>query len=150
MGTAINSIFTWVAALAPAVSSDAVNNVTVEGYANIRSTLQIDDLPLRKIMTFGDESESEYAYVALGNTVQVTWRIVDRYFHKFANTGQGWQDFSDELTKYTASYVNALQADRSPTTQSHVLSVRFVPQIFDFVDKKVAGVDVILEIQEVC
>lgn len=145
--SAIASIYSAVAALAPTPSSDYV--VRVQAYGDVDSQLHTDLLPMRKLQAFANNSQGEFAFVALGRTVQVDWTIQDRFFFRFANQGQGWEDFADELTAYSKSYIDILKTNRAPTAQSHVTAARFVPNIFNWMDKRVAGVDVILSISEI-
>lgn len=148
--SAIASIYSAIAALTPTVSTD--NMPTVQAYGAVNSTLHSDELPMRKLQAFANESEGEMAFVAMGHTAQVTWTIVDRFFYRFATQGKGWEDFADELTKYCASYINTLRTNRAPTLQSHVTGARFVPGVYVFPEgsnNRVAGVDVILSIDEV-
>jgi len=148
--SAIASIYGVVAGWAPTPSSDIAVNVQAYGAAN--ETIHSDMLPMRKIQAFANESEGEMAYIALGHTVNVVWTIKDRFYFRFATQGQGWVDFADELTAYSASYINTMRTNRAPTSQSHILNARFVPGIFTFPDgsdNRIAGVDVILTIEEV-
>jgi Flp pilus assembly protein TadG len=145
--SAIASIYAAIAAYEPTVSTDQMPSV--QGYGSVDSPLYSDMLPVRKLQAFANESEGEMAFVALGHTIQVTWTIQDRFYFRFANQGAGWQDFADELTTYSASYINILRTNRAPTTQSHITGARFVPSVFTLNDKRVAGVDVILTVQEV-
>lgn len=145
--SAISSIYSAVAGWAPTVSTDQMPSV--QAYGSVDSPLHSDMLPVRKLQAFANESESEMAFVALGHTINVTWTISDRFYFRVADQGQGWADFADELTTYSASYINILRTNRAPTSQSHVLNARFVPSVFTLEDKRVAGVDVILTIQEV-
>ena len=152
MGTsAISSIYAALATdITPTPSSDVT--VHVEAIGAVKDSLQADDLPLRKLQAFANESGSEMAFVSLGTTIIVTWKIVDRLYYRVATMGMGWQEFADELTLYAASYINQMRLKRSLTAQSHVTSIRFVPQIFTFPaggNLSVAGVDVILTVDEV-
>jgi hypothetical protein len=152
MGTsAIDAIYTALGSdIAPTPSTDIT--VHVEKYGAVRDTLQADDLPLRKLQAFANDSGGEMAFVSLGTTITVTWTIVDRLYYRIATMGMGWQEFADELTKYAASYINIMRLKRALTSQSHVTGISFKPQIFTFPeggDTRVAGVDVILTIEEV-
>jgi hypothetical protein len=148
--SAITSIYSAIASLTPTVSSDHMPKV--QGYAAVNESLNADELPVRKLQAFSNESEGEMAFVALGHTINVSWTVVDRFFYRIATMGTGWGEFSDELTKYCKSYIDILRTNRAPTSQSHVVSARFVPGVYTFPEgsnQRVAGVDVILTIEEV-
>jgi hypothetical protein len=148
--SAITSIYSAIAALTPTVSSDHMPKV--QAFGLVDEILNSDELPMRKLQAFSNESEGEMAFVALGHTIGVTWTIVDRFFYRIATQGTGWREFADELTKYCKSYIDILRTNRAPTSQSHVVSARFVPGVYTFPEgsnQKVAGVDAILTIDEV-
>ena len=94
--SAIASIYAALASLAPTVSTD--NMPFVQGYDTVTSAAHTDDLPMRKLQAFANESGAEFAHVALGTTANVTWTIVDRLLYRHAAQGRGWQEFADELT----------------------------------------------------
>jgi hypothetical protein len=147
----IAAIYSALAALAPTPSTDTV--VRVQGYGSVTSQVHTDDLPMRKLQAFANESGAEFAFVALGKTVQTTWTVVDRFLYRHATQGEGWEAFSDDLTSYSASYVGLLKANRAlGLPQVHVVEARFVPGIFSVPEgagNRIAGVDVILTIAEV-
>jgi hypothetical protein len=151
MGTsAITSIYSALAGLAPTYDSDVT--VRVQSIGKVNEFAHTDDLPMRKLQAFQNESGSEMAFLALGTTVTVTWTVVDRFLMRHANQGAGWEEFADELTLYCASYINILKSNRALTCGSHVENVSFRPGIFTFPEgsaKRIAGVDVILTISEV-
>lgn len=148
--SAILSIYSAIAALTPTVSSDQMPKV--EAIGSVTEDINIDELPRRKLQAFANESDGEMAFVALGHTINVTWTVVDTFYYRFANQGAGWKEFADELTKYCKSYIDILRTNRAPTSQSHILSARFVPGIYNFPEgseNKLAGVQAILTIEEV-
>lgn len=148
--SAIASIYAALYALAPTVSTD--NMPTVQAYGSVNEFAHSDDLPMRKLQAFANESGSEFAFVALGTTATVRWTIVDRLFYRVPGQGRGWQEFADDLTTYAASYINILRTNRALTAQSHVVEATFTPRIFTFPEggnTSIAGVDVVLTVEEV-
>jgi len=145
----ISSIYSAIAALAPTPAGGVTVNFQPIG--SVTQTLHSDMLPMRKLQAFANDTGGDMAHIALGNTINVEWKIADRFFYRFANQGQGWEDFADDLVLYVASYINILRTNRSlGLAQAHITGVSFVPMIYDWHDgSKIAGVDVILTVQEV-
>lgn len=148
--SAILNIYSALAALSPTPSSDVT--VRVQAIGAVTSQLHTDDLPMRKLQAFANETEGTFSFVALGTTANVRWTIVDRFFYRIAVQGEGWEAFADELVKYAKSYIDILRTNRGLTSQSHVVEVSFRPFVTTFPDggnTPVAGVDVVLTVEEV-
>jgi hypothetical protein len=146
--SAIDTILSNLAALAPTPSSDTV--VRVETMAQVRDTLDEADLPVRRFEPIGG-TEAAVEWIALGSTVEVAWKIRDIFYFRIAGQGQGWQSWSNELKEYMESYINTIRTNRAIVSQGKIVNVTMTPGVFAFpegTDHHFAGVAVVLEIHE--
>ena len=151
MSSAINSIYTAIAAWAPTYKAGVTTKVWTP--AKIVSTLSPASCPLRILtITEGGESGEEGNFIALGKTFSVTWLITDLFLLRaVAHVPAHRDDVDKALIDYQASYLDAVITDRSPTSQSHILRVSMYPGVIRWPTMEsdpYFGVRCVLEIQE--
>ena len=142
----INTILDNVAALAPSYDSDVA--ISVRNVDQLKDTLQISDCPVRMLLVVDPDQYHEMAFVAMGKTAKVTWKIVDRLFIREATLGQGVAEWSDLLFTYTASYIEQVRSHRGIDRQATIVDVSFRPEVMEWGDGHWAVVDAVLTIEE--
>lgn len=152
MSSEINAIYTAIAAWAPTHKAGVSVNVWTP--AKIVSTLSPASCPLRVLtITEGGETGEEGNFIALGKTFSVTWLLTDLYLMRaVAQTPTHRDDVDKRLIDYQASYLDAVIADRSPTSQSHIVRVSMYPGVIRWPTLEsdpYFGVRCVLEIQEI-
>ena len=143
----IIEIFAAIAAYSPTYDSDVT--VSVRNMEDIQNILNSGDLPVRMLVIPGENTDADLSFVTLGKTMLVQWEILDRLYLRVPSHGRGLQDCTEDMIKYVKSYVTVIKNNRAPTSQSHVVSVRFQPGIYEWAGEQYAGVDVRLLIEEI-
>ena len=152
MSSVINDIYTAIAAWTPTHKAGVSVNVWTP--AKIVDTLSPASCPLRILpIVAGGETGESGNFIALGKTFSVTWLITDLYLMRaVAHVPAHRDDVDKRLYDYQVSYIDAVIADRSPTSQSHIVSVNMYPGIQRWPDpdsEPYFGVRCVLEIQEI-
>jgi len=142
----IHTILDNVAAMTPSYDSDIA--VSVRDVDQLKDTLQISDCPVRMLLVVDPDQYHEMAFIAMGKTAKVTWKIVDRLFIKEATLGQGMAEWSDLLFAYTASYIEQARSNRGIDSQATIVDVSFRPEVMEWGTNTWAVVDAILTVEE--
>jgi hypothetical protein len=144
----IDAIFQAIHDLSPTFDTDVT--IPAWDYDEVNANLSADTCPVRVLMVGGVDTAAaeEFIFVALGSTISVRWRLLDRLYLKALPLGRGTEEASPNIIKYAASYVDALRLKRGPTAQSHVLSASFRPSVQDWGSTSFFCIDVDLVIEE--
>jgi len=86
------------------------------------TTLKSNDAPIR-ILTLPASPTFEFATMGTGATA--TWYIRDLFYLKPAAQGEGLRKAYEKLVNYAGSYMEAIRANRMPTTKSEIESAEF-------------------------
>jgi len=146
--TQIDLIFQTVHDLSVQFDSDVT--IPVWDYDEVSANLSADTCPVRVLMVGGTDTATgeEMAFVGIGVTVSVRWRLLDRLYLKALPLGRGIEEASPNIIKYIAAYVDAARMARGITVQSHLASLSFRPSVQEWGATQFYCIDVDLVIEE--
>ena len=117
----LNAIFDAIAGWDVYYDSDV--NVKIRELQNQASVIKTMEGMVRNIV-LGDGGGR---FVAMGKTLAIDWEIVDTLYLRPTSHLGNIRVATPQLANYIVNYIDAIQADRSPTNQSHIES--FAPEI---------------------
>jgi hypothetical protein len=148
--SAIKSIYDAIAAWTPTYDSDV--SISAKDVHQIPAVLHSAETPVRLLLV-PEGPEAFCEFVGLSKRVTIEWRIIDRLFIKPVAQGEGIEKATEWLVDYMDSYIEAIQADRSPTSQSHIVGAEITAGVFNWPPSPQGvpffGINVVLTIQEI-
>ena len=125
----ITTIYDSIAALTPTYDSDVT--IGVRNYDNNKDILKDFSMPVRVLTVLDDAQQpTEFSHIALGTTQGVEWFILDTlYLGSVQAHPIGLAGYSLQIVNYTASYLEQIRLNRSPSTCSTIRGARIIPRI---------------------
>jgi hypothetical protein len=138
------TIFTAMSLWTPTFDSDVT--IKVWNYNQIKETLPSAGTPIRILQPL--LSPGDFAFIALGKTNKVTWKIVDLLLIKPVAQGDGIKSESAHIVDYCDSYREAMYSNRAPTGGSHILSATMEPGVYPWNNIEYFGVKCTVSVED--
>ena len=137
-------VFVAVAAWTPTFDSDVTPKVW--NYNQIKATLPSAATPIRILSAI--ETPGEFAFIALGKTNKVAWRLVDLLLIRPVVQGDGIKSESAHFVQYADSYRQAMYDHRAVTSSAIVSSATIEPGVYPWNDVQYFGVKCTMTIED--
>ena len=126
MSSVIESIIDSIKGWSPTWSSDVtINTMDID-----EMPVKLDEIhcPVRVFSAVDPKHTEEMSFIAIGGpTAKVEWYILDRLYITPTPMEGSLAGNNQRIYQYTASYHDQARQNRSPSTQSHVVSVSVTP-----------------------
>lgn len=150
--SAVLAIYAHIAAM-----DVTVGGVTPQAYdlAALPDAVESAMLPCRLLLPMDTRGEGrDLSFLALANTMRLTWHVTDLLLWRLGDTGIGLEDIAATLVGYAGAYAEVLRANRAfGQAQAHLLSASFRYGTYRYPDTDGGllydGVEVTLDIEEV-
>ncbi len=137
--SSIRAIFTALAAKTITVTSSVAYGTVTPQVFDLHQLVPNPDsarLPARWLLPFGvfPTEAKEFHFIALGNTVKMTWQISDLLLWRAAQLGQGLGSDTVDLVNYAGLYADMLRTFRKPvaSAQAHIESVNIAIGVYEY------------------
>jgi len=104
------------------LSDMAVGDVKARNLDEIKLNLRSSDCPMRLLLP---ATTGEQGFVAIGTMTKTAWAIRDLCLWQPIIEGTGIEQCANDMLGYIELYAAAIRALRTPTPESHVVSVSF-------------------------
>jgi hypothetical protein len=136
-----NAIAAWT------VQFDSDVTVLVRNYNAIKETMPSAGTPCRVLQPLTSPGDP-FAFIALGKTNKITWKIEDTCYIKPVAQGDGIKSEGAHIVQYAQAYRTAMQDNRSPTAASHIVGGSITPGVYDWNGVSYFGVKCIVQVEE--
>jgi hypothetical protein len=121
MASKITSIYSNIASREVYYDSDVVPRVWDLNDIEKFDGEVANSCPVRVLSVISPESGLESAtFVEMGNNIEITWKISDLLLIRPTAHGGSLRNSLPQMINYQVDYLEAIQADKTPTSQSYI------------------------------